>query len=209
MTLKLAVSIDGAIAGRDGTGWLTGRGSQTEVHRLRAGSDAVAVGIGTVLADNPLLTVRDGEAPRVAPMRVVFDGTARMPLSSRLVQSARETPVLVVARQPDPGRAAALADAGVEIMIAASLDAALQGLRERGIRALLVEGGARLAGAFLTAAAVDRLVIFQAPCVLGAGALGAFAFAPARTPADASRLPIVERRTLDNDLMTVYACSPA
>ena len=209
VTLKLAVSIDGAIAGRDGAGWLTGRASQTEVHRLRAGSDAVAVGIGTVLADDPLLTVREGESPRVAPTRVVFDRTARLPLTSRLVRTARETPVLVVASQPDPGRAAALADAGVEIVIAASIDAGLGGLRVRGIRSLLVEGGARLAGALLTAAAVDRLVIFQAPCVLGAGALGAFAFAPARTPADASRLPIVERRTLDNDLMTVYACSPA
>ena len=66
-----------------------------------------------------------------------------------------------------------------------------------------------MAGALLTAAAVDRLVIFQAPCVLGAGALGAFAFAPARTPTDAFRLPVIERRTLDDDLMTVYACSPA
>src|ERR1700722_9916414 len=131
VTLKLAVSIDGAIAGRDGTGWLTGRGSQTEVHRLRAGSDAVAVGIGTVLADDPLLTVREGDAPRVAPMRVVFDRTARLPLTSRLVRTAREAPVLVVASQPDPGRAAALGDVGVDIVIAASVDAALRALRAR------------------------------------------------------------------------------
>jgi diaminohydroxyphosphoribosylaminopyrimidine deaminase / 5-amino-6-(5-phosphoribosylamino)uracil reductase len=209
VTLKLAVSLDGAIAGRDGGGWITGRASQREVHQLRTGCDAVAVGVGTVLADDPMLTVRDRELPRVAPMRVVFDRTARTPLTSRLVQTARDTPLVIVAERPDPARAAALAGAGVEIVIAASLDEALRALRQRGVRALLVEGGARVAGALLTEAAVDRLVIFQAPCVLGAGALGAFAFAPARTPADASRLPIVERRTLDDDLMTVYACSPA
>jgi diaminohydroxyphosphoribosylaminopyrimidine deaminase/5-amino-6-(5-phosphoribosylamino)uracil reductase len=209
VTLKLALSLDGAIAGQVGNGWITGRASQREVHHLRAGSDAVAVGIGTVLADDPLLTVRDGAPPRVAPVRVVFDRSARTPLASRLVQTARETPVVIVAERPDPARAAVLAHAGVEIVTAASLDVALRALRARGITALLVEGGARLAGALLTHAAVDRLVIFQAPCVLGAGALGAFAFAPARTPTDAPRLPIVERRTLDDDLMTVYSCSPA
>jgi len=209
VTLKLAVSLDGAIAGRDGSGWLTGRASQREVHHLRAGSDAVAVGMGTVLADDPLLTVRDHERPRVAPVRVVFDRSARTPLTSRLVQTARETPVVIVAEHPDLARAAALASAGVEVVTVASLGEGLQALRARGIRALMVEGGARLAGALLTAAAVDRLVIFQAPCVLGAGALGAFAFAPARTPTDAFRLPVIERRTLDDDLMTVYACSPA
>jgi diaminohydroxyphosphoribosylaminopyrimidine deaminase/5-amino-6-(5-phosphoribosylamino)uracil reductase len=140
---------------------------------------------------------------------VVFDRTARTPLTSRLVRTARETPVVILAERPDPQRAAALADAGVEVDVAASLDEALRTLRRRGIRSLLVEGGAHVAGALLTRSAVDRLVIFQAPCVLGAGSLGAFAFAPPRTPVNASRLPIVERRTLDDDLMTVYACSPA
>jgi diaminohydroxyphosphoribosylaminopyrimidine deaminase/5-amino-6-(5-phosphoribosylamino)uracil reductase len=209
VTLKLALSIDGAIAGRDGSGWITGRASQVEVHRMRAGSDAVAVGVGTVLADDPLLTVRDDVRPRVAPVRVVFDRSARTPVTSRLVRTAREVPLVIVAERPDPARAAALTEAGVEIVIAPSCDAALRALHARGIRALLVEGGARLAGTLLTQAAVDRLVIFQAPCVLGAGALGAFDFAPARTPTDAPRLPIVERRTLDDDLMTVYSCSPA
>jgi diaminohydroxyphosphoribosylaminopyrimidine deaminase/5-amino-6-(5-phosphoribosylamino)uracil reductase len=125
------------------------------------------------------------------------------------VRTARETPVVVVAECPDPERAAALGAAGVDVLVVASLDDALCMLRGRGIRSLLVEGGAHLGGALLTRSAVDRLVIFQAPCVLGAGSLGAFAYAPARTPDTASRLPIVERRMLDDDLMTVYACSPA
>jgi diaminohydroxyphosphoribosylaminopyrimidine deaminase / 5-amino-6-(5-phosphoribosylamino)uracil reductase len=211
VTLKLAVSIDGAIAGREGGGWLTGRASQREVHHMRAGSDAIAVGVGTVLADDPLLTVRDPAvgAPRVAPVRVVFDRTARTPLTSRLVQTARETPVVILAERPDPDRSAALSGAGAEVLTAGSLDKALCALRDRGIRSLLVEGGAEIAGALLTQALVDRLVIFRAPVVLGAGSVNAFAFAPPMTPARASRLPIVEHRTLDDDLMTVYACSPA
>jgi diaminohydroxyphosphoribosylaminopyrimidine deaminase/5-amino-6-(5-phosphoribosylamino)uracil reductase len=209
VTLKLATSIDGAIAGRGGSGMLTGVAVQREVHHLRAGHDAVAVGIGTVLADDPELTVRVAQVPRIAPIRIVFDRTARTPLDSRLVRSARATPVVVVSEAPDPGRAAALTAAGVDLLTVATLDDGLRALRARGVRSLLVEGGAGLAGALMTHAAVDRLVIFRAPCVLGAGALSAFAHAPAATPATAARLPILESRYLDSDSMTVYACSPA
>ena len=209
VTLKLAVSLDGAV--RDGArtaGWLTGPEARVEVHRMRAASDAIAVGIGTALADDPLLTVRDAPAPRVPPLRLVFDNEARLPLSSRLVQSAAQAPVCIVAsREPDPGRAAQLADAGVGIIVAATLDAALLALRGRGVRALLVEGGPRLAGAVLTASAADRLVIFQAPVVLGMGAEPAFAFAPAVTVAGARRWPIVGRQPLGSDMMTIYGLS--
>jgi diaminohydroxyphosphoribosylaminopyrimidine deaminase/5-amino-6-(5-phosphoribosylamino)uracil reductase len=209
VTLKLATSLDGAIAGRDGGGALTGAAARREVHHLRAGHDAVAVGIGTVLADDPRLTVRDAAAPRVPPVRVVFDRGARTPLDSHLVRTAREVPVVVISEAPPVERAAALRRAGVEVMTVASLDDGLRGLRARGVRSLLVEGGAGLAGALLTRAAVDRLVIFRAPCVLGAGALPAFGHAPAASPATAVRLPILASRSLDDDTMTVYACSPA
>jgi diaminohydroxyphosphoribosylaminopyrimidine deaminase / 5-amino-6-(5-phosphoribosylamino)uracil reductase len=209
VTLKLAVSLDGAV--RDGArtaGWLTGPEARAEVHRMRAASDAIAVGIGTALADDPMLTVRDAPAPRVPPLRVVFDNGARLPMSSRLVQSAAEAPVCIVAsRAPDAGRAAQLADAGVEIIVEATLDAALLALRGRGVRALLVEGGPRLAGAVLTASAADRLVIFQAPIVLGMGAEPAFAFAPAATVAGARRWPIVGRKSFGSDGMTTYGLS--
>jgi diaminohydroxyphosphoribosylaminopyrimidine deaminase/5-amino-6-(5-phosphoribosylamino)uracil reductase len=209
VTLKLAVSLDGAV--RDGArsaGWLTGPEARAEVHRMRAASDAIAVGIGTVLADDPLLTVRDAPAPRVTPLRVVFDNGARLPLASRLVQSVQQGPVCIVAsRAPEPRRAAQLADGGVEIIVAGTLDAALLALRGRGVRALLVEGGPRLAGAVLTASAADRLVIFQAPIVLGMGAEPAFAFAPAVTVAGARRWPIVARQPFGDDLMTIYGFS--
>ena len=207
VTLKLAVSIDGAIAAPDRAPsiWLTGPESRREVHRVRAGHDAIAVGIGTVLADNPRLTVREWRAPRVPPTRVIFDSELRTPLESALVRSARAEPVVIVARTPHAGRAKALAAVGVDIVVASAFSEALLSLAERGIGSMLVEGGARLAGSFLTHAAVDRLIIFRTPVVLGAGALQAFAFAPPADVARLERLPAIERRVLGDDVMTTYA----
>jgi diaminohydroxyphosphoribosylaminopyrimidine deaminase/5-amino-6-(5-phosphoribosylamino)uracil reductase len=203
--LKLALSLDGAVADQTRRpGWLTGDDARAEVHRLRAGSDAVAVGIGTALADDPLLTVRGFGPPRVPPLRVVFDTSARLPLSSKLVRSAREAPVLVLCWAPDPTHAAALEHAGVELLHAASLPHALRALRARGVRSLLVEGGAGLASAFLQEALVDRLIIFRAPIVLGSGALNAFGGMPASTIDTAARWTIVDARRMGDDEMTVY-----
>lgn len=204
--LKLALSLDGAIT--DGTrsrAWLTGPAARREVHRLRADSDAVAVGIGTVLADDPLLTVRDVEAPRVAPKRVVFDTSAHLPLTSRLVRTAREIPTLVVCWAPDPTHAAALEHAGVRLVHAATLADALVALRGEGIRSMLVEGGAALAASMVQEQLADRLIIFRSPIVLGAGALNAFAAVPAATVETAGRWRVVEMRRLGDDQMTVFA----
>jgi diaminohydroxyphosphoribosylaminopyrimidine deaminase / 5-amino-6-(5-phosphoribosylamino)uracil reductase len=202
VTLKLAVSLDGAIADSAGRSkWITNAASRRETHRLRAGNDAIAVGVGTVLADDPLLTVREAPVPpRIPPRRVVFDRSARLPENSHLVKTAREVPVVVVTTKPAPK----LADAGVEVIVAETTQEALEALKKIGTQSLLVEGGARIAGALLGESLVDRLVIFQSPRILGAGALGAFAFAPPQTAADAPRLPIITRRAFDDDLMTVY-----
>lgn len=206
ITLKLALSLDGALADAAGCSrWITGPRARRVVHRLRAGNDAVAVGIGTVLADDPLLTVRDVPAPRVPPRRVIFDRRARTPLAAALVRTAREVPTIVVAETPDPAAARALEAAGVRVLRAASLDQALEVLAGEGVRSLLVEGGARLAGALWERSLVDRLIIFQGPVVLGAGARGAFAFAPPRAIGSADRLPVRERRALGGDTMTVFA----
>ncbi len=206
VTLKLALSIDGGIADHTREqGWLTGRRARREVHRLRANSDAIAVGIGTALADDPALTVRDVGAPRVPPLRLVFDRDARLPLTSRLVQTLSEGPVIVVCASASSPSAVGLANAGVRIVAERSLDAALTTLRaEHGVRALLVEGGAGLASALWGAALVDRLITFQAPLILGRGALRAFGSAPAERAADARRLRIIERRALGADAMSVY-----
>ena len=208
VTLKLAMSLDGAVADAAARSqWITGPRARRETHRLRAGSDAVAVGIGTVLADDPELTVRHADAPRVPPVRVVFDRQARLPLESRLARSARDLRTIVVAHDPDPERARRLHDLGVTIVNAPSLHAALGKLRAAHLRSLFVEGGARLAGALLAESLVNRLIIFQAPVVLGAGALGAFAFAPGVSAEEAPRLPVIQRRTLGHDTMTTYAIS--
>ena len=206
LTLKLAVSLDGALADYiRQPGWLTGPAARAEVHRMRAGADAIAVGIGTALADDPRLTVREGVLPRVPPTRIVFDSSARLPLTSRLVATAREAPVIVVCWAPDPAHAAALARAGVDLLHARSLPEALRALKGRGVHSLLVEGGAQLAASLLRETLVDRLVIFRAPLLLGAGAVAAFGGVPASTVRDAARWRIVRATRLDEDEMTVYA----
>jgi diaminohydroxyphosphoribosylaminopyrimidine deaminase / 5-amino-6-(5-phosphoribosylamino)uracil reductase len=207
VTLKLALSLDGAVAGAAREkGWITNARSRARVHWLRAGSDAIAVGIGTVLADDPALTVRGrGPKPRVPPKRVVFDRTARLPLTSQLVRSVHDVPVIVVTESPDPERARSLAEAGVEVMTTTGLGDALRQLRQREIRSILFESGPRLTGALLAAAVVDRLIIFQAPVILGAGAIGAFTSVPTQTVRTAVPWRVVERRTLGDDVMTTYA----
>jgi diaminohydroxyphosphoribosylaminopyrimidine deaminase/5-amino-6-(5-phosphoribosylamino)uracil reductase len=209
VTLKLALSIDGAIA--DATrrpAWLTGPEARRAVHHLRAGADAVAVGVGTALADDPLLTVREVAAPRTPPLRVVFDREARLPSDSRLASTARVAPTLVLARHADPARRAALEARGVEVIEVPTLEDGLRSLRRRGVRSLLVEGGAGIAGALVGTALADRLIIFQAPVILGAGALPAFAGLAGTAAAEAARLEVIDRRPVGDDLMTVYALSP-
>lgn len=185
--LKLAVTLDARIADATGrSAWITGEEARAEVHRLRAGHDAIAVGIGTALADDPQLTVRGAAEPRVPPVRVVFDRTLRLPLTSGLVRSANEVPVVVLAGDaPCEERRAALEEAGVEVIPAGELTGALQKLRQRGIGSMLVEGGAGLAGGMLSGGLVDRLTLFYAPMLLGEGALSPFAAIPP-TPLEAA-----------------------
>jgi diaminohydroxyphosphoribosylaminopyrimidine deaminase/5-amino-6-(5-phosphoribosylamino)uracil reductase len=105
VVLKLAMSADGAIADLTGMHrWITGPEARVEVHRMRANADAVAVGVGTVLADDPSLTVRDAAPPRVAPRRVVFDSRLRTPVAATVVRTAAEAPTMFVASRGAPGR---------------------------------------------------------------------------------------------------------
>jgi diaminohydroxyphosphoribosylaminopyrimidine deaminase/5-amino-6-(5-phosphoribosylamino)uracil reductase len=210
IVLKLAVSLDGAIADATRTrgaagNWLTGTEARREVHRMRAGVDAIAIGVGTLLADDPMLTVRDVSPPRVAPRRIIFDSELRTPLGAAVVRGARVTPTIIVARHGTPDRRAALEAHGVRVVVHESLRDALAALGSEGTRHLLVEGGARFAGSLLEQGLVDRLVIFQAPIVLGAGALNAFAHVSTTTAASLGRLRVVERAQFGDDLKTTYA----
>ncbi len=206
--LKMAVSIDGAIVDASRRrAWLTGSESIAAVHALRARADAVAVGIGTALADNPSLTVRLAPAPRISPVRVVFDRRARLPLDSALVRTAREVPVSVVTRHAPRARVEELAAAGVSVIEAEGIRDALRQLRAGGVRHLLVEGGAGLGSDIFAAGLVHHLIIFQAPVILGAGAVSAFGQYPTTEVAMAPRLRVLDRRVYGADMMTRYAVS--
>ena len=193
VTHKAAVSLDGrtATAGGDSK-WISGPESRRLVHEWRADSDAVAVGIGTVLADDPLLTARDVGAAR-QPTRVVFDSGVRLPLGSRLVRSLDEAPVVAVCGPDAPAdRVAALREAGVEVVSVgatgvAGVTAAVEEFGRRGLTSLMLEGGATLAGAFLAAGAIDALRVFVAPVVLGGDGRPLFAGAGPAAVGDATR----------------------
>ena len=149
VTWKYAATLDGRTAAADGTSrWITGPQARAQVHQLRADSDAVIVGVGTVLADDPRLTVRDadGTPTRRQPLRVVFDRTGRTPAGAKVRDDA--APTLLTTDSP----------AGV-----------LATLYQRGARSALLEGGATLAGAFVAAGLIDRVVGYLAPRLLGAG----------------------------------------
>jgi diaminohydroxyphosphoribosylaminopyrimidine deaminase/5-amino-6-(5-phosphoribosylamino)uracil reductase len=165
VTLKLAISLDGRTTTPSGDSpWISGEESRTLVHRWRAESDAIAVGIGTVLADDPLLTARDVEGAR-QPLRVVFDRQARLPLDSQLLRTLDVSPVLaVVGPEAD---AASLREAGAEVIVADGIPAALADLGRRGVTSLFLEGGRTLAAAFAGAGEVDAARVFVAPILLG------------------------------------------
>ena len=172
--LKMAISLDGRTATASGEPlWITGPQSRELVHRWRSEADAVAVGIGTVLADDPLLTARDVDAFR-QPARVVFDSSGRLPLDSKLLGSSGQSPLLVVASPNAPrSRVDSLRQAGAEVLIAAGRDprerllAALDDLGRRGLTSVFLEGGRRLAAAFAAAGEIDETRLFVAPVLLG------------------------------------------
>jgi diaminohydroxyphosphoribosylaminopyrimidine deaminase/5-amino-6-(5-phosphoribosylamino)uracil reductase len=186
VTFKAAVTLDGHTATASGDSrWISGPDSRALVHRWRAESDAVAIGIGTALADDPLLTARDVEPPpERQPLRVVFDSSARLPLESELVGSLDVAPLLVIVSPSAPAeRLDALRAAGVDVLVVdgdphARIGAALAELGRGEITSLFLEGGAALAGSFLDAGHIDELRLFVAPLMLG-GARGRPLFAGA------------------------------
>ena len=171
---KSAMTLDGKVATRTGDSkWISGEPSRLMAHRWRAECDAVAVGIGTALADDPLLTARVDGVHR-QPRRIVFDSEARLPLGSQLVRGAGEIPLTVVISRAAPRLAAdALEIAGADVIVAtgenepARVRNALSQLGGTGITSILLEGGPHLAGAFLDAGEIDEIRLFVAPVVVG------------------------------------------
>ena len=207
VTHKAAMSLDGRTAASSGDSrWISGPESRRLVHQWRADSDAIAVGIGTVLADDPLLTARDVDAAR-QPARVVFDSAARLPLDSRLVRSLGEAPVILISGTDAPAdRTEALRGEGVEVTPvagegAAAVNGALEALGRRGLTSLMLEGGATLAGAFLAAEAIDAMHLFIAPVILGGDGAPLFAGAGAGEIAEATRPLAAESRPVGDDVL--------
>jgi diaminohydroxyphosphoribosylaminopyrimidine deaminase / 5-amino-6-(5-phosphoribosylamino)uracil reductase len=174
---KSAMTLDGKVATRTGDSkWISGEASRRLGHQWRGECDAVAVGIGTALADDPLLTARNLTHPSIhrQPRRIVFDSEARLPLDSQLVRGAAELPLTVVISRAAPRLAAdALEVAGADVIVAtgenepARVRNALGQIGAAGVTSILLEGGPHLAGAFLDAGEVDEIRLFVAPVVLG------------------------------------------
>jgi diaminohydroxyphosphoribosylaminopyrimidine deaminase/5-amino-6-(5-phosphoribosylamino)uracil reductase len=174
VAVKMAATADGRTATRSGdSAWVTGEASRALVHRLRAAHDAVLVGSGTALHDDPLLTVRLVRGRD--PLRVVVDSKARLSPRARMLAEGTSKVLVATTRRAPASRVEALARAGAEILRLperggrVDLRALMRALARRGVLGVLCEGGATLAGALLDAALVDKLLLFYAPKIVGCG----------------------------------------
>jgi diaminohydroxyphosphoribosylaminopyrimidine deaminase / 5-amino-6-(5-phosphoribosylamino)uracil reductase len=205
VTLKMAASLDGRTAARDGSSrWITGEEARGDVHRLRSTSDAVMVGSGTALADDPSLTVRlDGYRGR-QPLRVVVDGRGQVPATGALFDGSAPTLVVTTegSRRPE------WESAGVEVMAFAEdrvpLPALVESLGKRGVQSLLIEGGPTLGWAAVEAGVVDRIVLYLAPKLVGGGdAPGVLSGQGVAAIADAIGVDIVRVERVGEDVKVV------
>jgi diaminohydroxyphosphoribosylaminopyrimidine deaminase / 5-amino-6-(5-phosphoribosylamino)uracil reductase len=212
--LKLAVSSDEKIAaaGRRQVS-ISGEAARSRVHLLRAQCDAVLVGIGTVLADDPLLTCRLPGMEAQSPVRVVLDRSLRIPGTSRLVHSARQTPLWVMTSNLAEAPAAMkLGAAGAQVIRVATtsippgldLQAVLQALSEKGITRLLVEGGSRVASSFVAAGLVDEAWLLRGPNSIGADGVPALDALPLNAITESPKLRVRASEKLQDDTLTVY-----
>jgi diaminohydroxyphosphoribosylaminopyrimidine deaminase/5-amino-6-(5-phosphoribosylamino)uracil reductase len=184
--LKMAGSLDGRSALANGQSqWITGPEARMDGHRFRARAQAIITGVGTLIADDPLLTVRDVSAPigqtgQPVPLgsvlRVVVDSHLRTPITAKILQGG----CLVATAETNPEKTAALQAAGAEVVCLpdtngrVDLKALLEFLAQRGVNEVHVEAGPRLSGVFLKTGLVDELVVYMAPSILGSDALGWF-----------------------------------
>ena len=217
VTFKLATSLDGRIATASGESqWITGPPARERAHALRASHDAIMVGTGTVVADDPQLTCRLPGLGHRSPVRVVIDRHLRIPRAARIIADAHRVPTWVLTlRSADPGRRAAFLANGVTLIDVnddgeeqIDLAAALGALGERGITRLLVEGGARLAAAFFRARLVDRLVWVHAPLVIGGDGIPAIAGFDLAALADARAFERLSTETIGDDVLTTFRVRP-
>ncbi len=207
VTLKLATSLDGRIALADGTSqWITSSASRAKAHELRAAHDAVMVGVGTVLADDPLLTARTIPLPARQPFRIVADSQGRTPLASKLMTSLNVGPVIIATAGSE---APALAAAGAAIWpcgnaIRMNVTEFLRRAESEGIRSILVEGGSHLGASFIRAGAVHELAWFRAPILIGGEGFSALAELGLTDLKSATRWRPVATERIGDDVLDTY-----
>ena len=210
--LKLAVSPDDKIGASGGTPVaITGETARTRVHLLRAQCDAVLVGIGTALADDPLLTCRLPGMAKRSPVRIVLDRALRLPGDGKLVHSAREVPLWVMTSNTAEAPAAAkLGAAGVQVLRVKTsehgldLADALRMLSDKGITRLMVEGGAQVAASFVEAGLVDEVWLLRGPNEIGADGVAALGALPLGAITQSSSFRVRASEKLDHDTLTIY-----
>ena len=217
VTLKFATSLDGRLATASGESqWISGPPARERAHALRASHDAIMVGIGTVVADDPQLTCRLPGLDHRSPVRVVIDRHLRIPPTARLIVDAGLVPTWVLtSHSADPDRRAAFLANGVTLIDVdlgrdgqIDLTRALAALGERGITRLLVEGGAQVAAAFIRSRFVDRLVWVHAPLVIGGDGIPAIAGLDVAALADAAAFERLATETIGEDVLTTFRVRP-
>jgi diaminohydroxyphosphoribosylaminopyrimidine deaminase / 5-amino-6-(5-phosphoribosylamino)uracil reductase len=214
VALKMATSLDGKIAAHTGDSqWITGSAARHYGHMLRANHDAIMVGIGTALADDPGLDCRiDGLADR-SPLRIVADTRLRLPLTSQLVKTAHDKPLWIVTSPGnDSERVAAFEDLGVNVLEVdvdesgyPKMSEALGLFADRGITRLLVEGGSHLQASLVKEELVDRLYWFRAAKLIGGDGISALQSIGLDAVADAPVLNLLDRRSLGEDQLECYS----
>lgn len=206
VTVKIAASLDGKVALRNGIShWITGEAARRDVQHLRARSSAVLTGIGTVLADDPLLTVRDPGIDMLGrkPLRVVCDTRLRIPDSAKLLKE--EGPVAVyTAATPKPIGRADVRASPVDASGSLDLRAVLKDLAARECNEVLVEAGPTLSGRFVEQGLADRLIVYLSPVLLGSEARSMVALPPLDAMAGRTRLELIETRHVGEDLRLTW-----
>ncbi|WP_053376711.1 bifunctional diaminohydroxyphosphoribosylaminopyrimidine deaminase/5-amino-6-(5-phosphoribosylamino)uracil reductase RibD [Paenibacillus sp. FJAT-27812] len=206
VTLKTASTLDGKIASRTGDSrWVTGSAAREQVHTLRHQHEAIMVGIGTVLADDPLLNTR-ASVPAIDPVRIIVDSKLRLPLDARVVTDRSIRTIVLTSGEASAEQRVALEAAGVEVVVCGAdakvdLSAAMKKLGELEIGSILLEGGGQLNGAMLEAGLIDKIVLYYAAKIIGGtDAPGTFTFAGFEKMADAIQLERVSVEMAGEDI---------